>query len=47
MSFRGRFRLNYIFRRNDNFFLVSDEGRGADGHSRRALTGKLTYTFDF
>ena len=45
--FNARFRLNYIFRKNDNFFLVYDEGRGADGHARRALTGKLTYTFDF
>ncbi|MDQ2922342.1 MAG: carbohydrate binding family 9 domain-containing protein, partial [Acidobacteriota bacterium] len=45
--FNARFRLNYIFRKNDNFFIVYDEGRGADGHSRRALTGKFTYTFDF
>jgi hypothetical protein len=45
--FNARFRLNYIFRKNDNFFLVYDEGRGADGRSRRALTGKFTYTFDF
>jgi hypothetical protein len=45
--FNARLRLNYIFRRNDNFFLVYDEGRGADGRARRALTGKLTYTFDF
>ena len=45
--FNARFRLNYIFRKNDNFFIVYDEGRGTDGHSRRALTGKFTYTFDF
>jgi len=45
--FNARFRLNYIFRKNDNFFLVYDEGHGADGRSRRALTGKFTYTFDF
>lgn len=45
--FNLRFRLNYILRRNDNFFLVYDEGRAADGSSRRALTGKFTYTFDF
>ena len=45
--FNTRFRLNYIFRRNDNFFIVYDEGRGAEGQSRRALTAKLTYSFDF
>ncbi len=45
--FNTRFRLNYIFRKNDNFFIVYDEGRGADGHSRRALTAKFTYSFDF
>jgi len=45
--FNARFRLKYIFRKNDNFFLVYDESHGADGHSRRALTGKFTYTFDF
>jgi hypothetical protein len=45
--FNTRVRLNYIFRKNDNFFIVYDEGRGADGHSRRALTAKLTYSFDF
>lgn len=42
-----RFRLNYIFRQNDNFFLVYDEGRGLDGRSQRALTAKFTYSFDF
>src|SRR3989441_3459818 len=46
-QFNTRFRLNYIFRKNDNFFIVYDEGRGTDGHSRRALTAKLTYSFDF
>lgn len=51
-SFVGfNFRLNYIFRPNDNFFLIYNEGRrvgGAlDGQKDRTLQAKLTYSFDF
>ncbi|HWP83831.1 MAG TPA: hypothetical protein VNN17_01455, partial [Terriglobia bacterium] len=45
------FRLNYIFRPGDDFFLVYNEGRqvgGAhDGQKDRTLKAKLTYSFDF
>lgn len=45
------FRLNFIFRPGDNFFLIYNharEGLQLDGsRSSRALVAKLTYSFDF
>ena len=51
-SFWGvNFRLNYIFRPGDDFFLIYTEGRrvGGDleGEKDRILQTKLTYSFDF
>ena len=51
-SFAGlNFRLNYIFRPGDDFFLVYNEGRTVggplDGQKDRSLQAKLTYSFDF
>ena len=49
--FGYHFRLNYIFRPGDDFFLVYNEGRQiggpADGQTDRTLKAKLTYSFDF
>lgn len=43
-----RFRLNYIFRQNDNFFFVFNETRDTRGGIiNRAVIFKLTYSFDF
>ena len=52
------FRLNYIFRPGDDFFLIYNEGRQVgcpgrqvvcanDGQKDRTLKAKLTYSFDF
>ena len=45
------FRLNYIFRPGDDFFLIYDEGREVGGPNRgeknRSLQAKFTYSFDF
>lgn len=49
------FRLNYIFRPGDDFFLIYNEGRRfrdehsglAYGPNERTLQAKLTYSFDF
>ncbi|MBI4458928.1 MAG: carbohydrate binding family 9 domain-containing protein [Acidobacteria bacterium] len=51
-TFAGlNFRLNYIFRPGDDFFLVYNEGRRIggpfDGQKDRSLQAKLTYSFDF
>ena len=51
-TFAGlNFRLNYIFRPGDDFFLVFNEGRRVggplDGQKDRSLQAKLTYSFDF
>ena len=51
-SFAGiNFRLNYIFRPGDDFFLVYNEGlRLGDvfhGQKDRSIQAKLTYSFDF
>ncbi len=51
-SFLGfNFRLNYIFRPGDDFFLVYHEGRRVggllDGQKERSLQAKLTYSFDY
>ena len=51
-SFAGvNFRLNYIFRPGDDFFLVYNEGRRQGdvfyGQRDRSLQAKLTYSFDF
>jgi hypothetical protein len=51
-SFFGfHFRLNYIFRPGDDFFLIYTEGRQVDGdllgEKDRSLQAKLTYSFDF
>ena len=51
-SFAGlNFRLNYIFRPGDDFFLVYNEGRQVggprDGEKDRSLQLKLTYSFDY
>ncbi|MBI1956018.1 MAG: carbohydrate binding family 9 domain-containing protein [Acidobacteria bacterium] len=51
-TFAGlNFRLNYIFRPGDDFFLVYNEGRTVggplDGQKDRSLQAKLTYSFDF
>jgi hypothetical protein len=51
-SFLGfNFRLNYIFRPGDDFFLIYNEGRRIggpfDGQKDRTLQTKLTYSFDF
>ena len=51
-SFLGfNFRLNYIFRPGDDFFLVYNEGRRVggilDGQKDRTLQMKLTYSFDY
>jgi hypothetical protein len=49
--FGFHFRLNYIFRPGDDFFLVYNEGRQVggpdDGKTDRTLKAKLTYSFDF
>jgi hypothetical protein len=49
--FGFHFRLNYIFRPGDDFFLIYNEGRqvgGAeDNVTDRTLKAKLTYSFDF
>jgi len=49
--FGFHFRLNYIFRPGDDFFLIYTEGRLIDGdlsgEKDRSLQGKLTYSFDF
>lgn len=45
------FRLNYIFRPGDDFFLIYNEGRRIggplDGQKDRTLQAKFTYSFDF
>ncbi|MBI4479803.1 MAG: carbohydrate binding family 9 domain-containing protein [Acidobacteria bacterium] len=49
------FRLNYIFRPGDDFFLIYNEGRQIDGTNHNSRSGekdrtvqaKLTYSFDF
>jgi hypothetical protein len=45
------FRLNYIFRPGDDFFLIYDEGREVGGPNRgeknRSLQAKFTYSFDY
>ena len=48
------FRLNYIFRPGDDFFLIYNEGRRFQdssgipyGPNERTLQAKLTYSFDF
>ncbi len=45
------FRLNYIFRPGDDFFLIYDEGRETGGINRgeknRSLQAKFTYSFDY
>ena len=51
-SFLGfNFRLNYIFRPGDDFFLVYNEGRRVggllDGQKDRTLQVKLTYSLDY
>jgi hypothetical protein len=51
-AFAGvNFRLNYIFRPGDDFFLIYNEGRALDntldGQKNRSLVAKLTYSFDF
>ena len=51
-SFAGiNFRLNYIFRPGDDFFLVYNEGRQLGdvfpSQKDRSLQAKLTYSFDF
>ena len=51
-SFAGfNFRLNYIFRPGDDFFLIYNEGRRVDGildgQKDRTFQAKLTYSFDF
>jgi len=51
-SFIGyNFRLNYIYRPGDDFFLIYNEtrrfGGAQDGQKDRALATKLTYSFDF
>ncbi|MBI4459887.1 MAG: carbohydrate binding family 9 domain-containing protein [Acidobacteria bacterium] len=51
-AFTGlNFRLNYIFRPGDDFFLVYNEGRRQGevfrGQIDRSLQVKLTYSFDF
>ncbi|MGH9786889.1 MAG: DUF5916 domain-containing protein, partial [Terriglobia bacterium] len=49
--FGFNFRLNYIFRPGDDFFLIYNEGRRLggpfDGQKDRTLQTKLTYSFDF
>jgi len=49
--FGFNFRLNYIFRPGDDFFLIYNEGRvyggPFDGQKDRTLQTKLTYSFDF
>jgi hypothetical protein len=49
--FGFNFRLNYIFRPGDDFFLIYNEGRRVggpfDGQKDRTLETKLTYSFDF
>ena len=50
-SFAGlHFRLNYIFRSGDDFFLIYNEGRRGGsqrGQKDRILQAKFTYSFDF
>lgn len=51
-SFIGlNMRLNYIFRQNDNFYLIYNEGRRIDGildgQKDRTVQAKITYSFDF
>ncbi|OFW26832.1 MAG: hypothetical protein A3H27_14495 [Acidobacteria bacterium RIFCSPLOWO2_02_FULL_59_13] len=51
-SFMGvNFRLNYIFRPGDDFFLIYNEGRrvagSLDRQKDRTLQAKFTYSFDF
>jgi hypothetical protein len=51
-SFLGfNFRLNYIFRPGDDFFLVYNEGRRVggilDGQRERTVQAKVTYSFDY
>ncbi len=49
--FGFHFRLNYIFRPGDDFFLIYTEGHQIDGdlsgEKDRLLQAKLTYSFDF
>ena len=49
--FGFNYRLNYIFRPGDDFFLIYNEGRiyggPLDGQKDRTLQTKLTYSFDF
>jgi hypothetical protein len=46
-----QFRLNYIYRPGDDFFLIYNEGRQAggpqDGEKDRTIQAKLTYSFDY
>ncbi|MCC7416887.1 MAG: carbohydrate binding family 9 domain-containing protein [Acidobacteria bacterium] len=51
-AFAGvNFRLDYIFRPGDDFFLIYNEGRALndtlDGQRDRSLVAKLTYSLDF
>ncbi len=49
--FGFNFRLNYIFRPGDDFFLIYNEGRRVagplEGQRDRTLQAKFTYSFDF
>ena len=49
--FNLNFRLNYIFRSGDDFFLVYNESRDRSGvrgnQTDRSIIAKLTYSFDF
>ena len=49
--FGFHFRLNYIFRPGDDFFLIYTEGRQIDGDlsgaKDRSVQAKLTYSFDY
>ena len=46
-----QFRLNYIYRPGDDFFLIYNEGRQTggprDGEKDRTIQAKLTYSFDY
>ena len=49
--FNLNFRLNYIFRSGDDFFLVYNESRDRSGvrgnQTDRSIIAKLAYSFDF
>ena len=50
-SLAAQFRLNYIFRPGDDFFLVYSLGRATGGtrlgQTDQTLAAKLTYSFDY